>query len=203
MNHLGSEFDRYQSLVQLFDHKSSSIFNFKLYPDKDMLGFWHSLKDPFCIKLKKLDLKFWSTNYTLHRLDRLTMANSLEARVPYFNHSLVEFMLKLKSSKQFNFYKTKNFFRTSIPRDLLPKEIINRRKMPFFLPTEIFFSPDHINKMIQEIISNAPKRGIYNIKVLEEWVKFEQGITMVDAKRLQALYNLELWYQVFIDPLSM
>ena len=57
--------------------------------------------------------------------------------------------------------------------------------------------------MIQEIISNAPKRGIYNIKVLEEWVKFEQGITMVDAKRLQALYNLELWYQVFIDPLSM
>ena len=199
LNQLDDPFQRYTSLVGLFSGTNEKIFNHELQLPLELKDFWDSMESySFSDKLKRFDLYFWGRNYTLHRLDRLTMASSLEGRVPFFDHRLVEMILSIPSEKMSGLRDPKMFFRRSLSKSSLPAQVINRRKQAFYLPLEKVFHGSFLQKAKQEIMDNSAKRGIYNKKFLEDFL-FKKNAELLDGKQLQVLYNFELWCQLFLD----
>ena len=205
LQHLGSmnsEIDRYTNLVGLFeDSDSKQIFNPPLSCPAEIENYWNSMNDlSFPDKLKRFDLHYWARNYTLHRSDRLAMMFSLEARVPFFDHRLVELVLKMNTRNIYNYQDPKNYFRNCLANsDLrLSTQTIKRKKQAFYLPIEKIFSPQEIQIARENILDNARKRNIYNYRILENFLNKDK-LELLDAKQFQCLFNYELWCQEFID----
>jgi asparagine synthase (glutamine-hydrolysing) len=199
---MSNEFERYISLAGLFeDPISSKIFNKRVSRPKELKEYWDSLHEfEFSDKLKRFDLNYWARNYTLHRIEKLSMNNSLEARVPFFDHRLVEFVLKMKSKNLYNFRDPKQYFRKSLEKSnlSLSQNVIRRKKQAFYLPTEKVFSSSSIQLAKENILDNANRRDIFNFDNLEHLFK-KENLELLDAKQFQCLFNFELWCQEFID----
>ena len=85
--------------------------------------------------------------------DRASMANSVEARVPLLDHELVEWVAMLPPSYKLRGFEEKSLLRGAV-RDLLPEEIHQRRKQPFYTPLKQWFfskeSPAYVGEMLNE-----------------------------------------------------
>lgn len=199
-SNLENEFSRYYSLVGLFsDFKSEDIFSHQLPVSDDMLNYWDSMSGMrFGEKIKRFDLNYWARNYTLHRLDRLSMANSVEARVPYFDHRLIELVLKIKTDSIYNFKDPKRFLRDSINKNLLPQDVIKRKKQAFYLPVEKVFTKQRLKLAKEKILDNVHRRSVLNAGKIRK-VLDRKTPELLDAKQFQVLYNYELWCEEFLD----
>lgn len=202
IKHIGSEFERYISLAGVFeDPVSRRIFNKNVARPAELENYWNSMEDfDFADRLKRFDLRYWARNYTLHRLEKLSMRSSLEGRVPFFDHRIIELILKVKSRKIYNLKDPKRVFRNCLSKANLgiDNDVIKRKKQAFYLPTGAVFSSKTIRFGKEAILDNARNRGIYDLKELEHHLR-KDNLELLDSKQFQCLYNFELWCQEFID----
>lgn len=145
------------------------------------------------------DMHNWLVNYTLFKQDRLSMANSVEARVPYLDHRLVEFCARLPLSLKLNGFSTKHILRKSAAK-FIPKETVKAKKKAFYLPTEKCFGQD-FNQFVKEILSESVlcKRGIFQKVFIERLFNQGQTSEILSNKQIMSLLILELWYREYID----
>jgi len=87
----------------------------------------------FLDNLLNFDMRTWLPNDLLHKVDAMTMAHSLEARVPFLDHELVEFAATIPASQKMTLWRNKIVYRQAIKR-LLPGKIAGRRKQGFSIP---------------------------------------------------------------------
>lgn len=120
------------------------------------------------------DLKNILPNFQLLRVDKLSMAHSLEARVPFLDHRLVEFAFKISPKYKINKFTEKYILR-KVARNYLPDFVINRRKKTFFSPLitiedtllndGIEFTRDKVlNDIIDYNYFNKTINNFYNLK---------------------------------------
>lgn len=151
----------------------------------------------------------------LHRVDTTTMAASVEARVPFVDHRLVEFAFtiplkyKLKwnseqdieksktlmSDKVSEVYDTPKYILKKAYEGMIPDEVLYRKKMGFPVPLNNWFG-GHFNEYAKEILlsKEAQKRGIFNIENIEKWLnsdKLSQAHGF--AMKIWMLINLEIF----------
>ena len=121
-------------------------------------------------ELMVLDFNTWLKNDLLVKVDRMTMAHALEARVPYLDHNYIELMYGIPSSKKFKSFKTKALLRRLMSKKI-PYNILNRRQHGFNVPLEkwfqnnIFMESEYLN---ESYINN---QGIFHwpyIKMLQK-----------------------------------
>lgn len=157
----------------------------------------------------------------LNRLDITTMATSVEARVPFVDHLLVEFAMSIPIKYKLKWKSllhklcasvyntdqisetydiTKYILRKAFTNDL-PKEVINRKKMGFPVPIHKWFGNNFKNFVKEIVLSRKAKsRGIYNIKNISKFInKSNIAKNHNDALKLWMLLNLEIWFQKYID----
>ena len=98
-----------------------------------------------------------------NKLDKTSMANSHEIRVPYLDHEVVEFAMTIPS--QYKFYGTeKKIVLQKVARDLLPNEIIKKKKLPLVIPLSDFFEREFLDFSSQILSeSNLKKRNYYKV----------------------------------------
>jgi asparagine synthase (glutamine-hydrolysing) len=157
----------------------------------------------------------------LHRVDMTTMATSVEARVPFVDHRLVEFAFtvpvkyKLKwkddkakeqaklimSDKISEVYDTPKYLLKKAYEDIIPKEVLYRKKMGFPVPLNDWFG-GHLNDYAKSILlsEKARKRGIYNVDNIEKWLSSDRlskdhGFAM----KIWMLVNLELFINKYFN----
>ncbi len=151
----------------------------------------------------------------LHRVDTTTMATSVEARVPFVDHRLVEFAFtiplkyKLKwnseqdeeksktlmSDKISEVYDTPKYILKKAYEDMIPNEVLYRKKMGFPVPLNNWFG-GHFNDYAKKVLlsKEAKERGIYNIENIEKWLnsnKLSQDHGF--AMKIWMLINLEIF----------
>ena len=151
----------------------------------------------------------------LHRVDTTTMATSVEARVPFVDHRLVEFAFtiplkyKLKwnseqdeeksktlmSDKISEVYDTPKYILKKAYEDMIPNEVLYRKKMGFPVPLNNWFG-GHFNDYAKKVLlsKEAKERGIYNIGNIEKWLNSDKlsqdhGFAM----KIWMLINLEIF----------
>ncbi len=132
----------------------------------------------------------------LHVEDRTSMAASIESRVPLLDHRIVEFMASIPPNIKFAGGRMKHLFKSAV-KNIVPTQIFDRKdKMGFPVPLNKWINGS-ANEFVREtLMSNrARKRGIYNVKALENVIKGEREFGRV----VWGLLCLELWYRIFID----
>ncbi|MGZ3621872.1 MAG: asparagine synthase (glutamine-hydrolyzing) [Ktedonobacteraceae bacterium] len=146
-----------------------------------------------------LDTKIWLPDNLLMKGDKMTMAASLEARMPLLDYHLTEYAASIPSNMKVKLFKTKYLFKRTFA-DFLPEAILTRKKMGFNVPTGIWFREGQRNLITRLLLSErARDRGYLNdafvAKLLHDHL---EGKTNYQAQ-LFTLASLELWFRVFID----
>jgi asparagine synthase (glutamine-hydrolysing) len=134
------------------------------------------------------------------RQDKMSMAHGIEARVPFLDHELVEYVLKLPPSLKIRAGKTKYILRQYANR-ILPKQVTMRRKMPFYVPLEKCFSEPAFQTFVQDALSNAAivSRGILSPQAVSKLRRSMHRGEFVFVKQVFSLVVLELWLRMAVD----
>lgn len=149
----------------------------------DMLAQMGSKKDYFSLdpylenfqgkdllnKLLFLDTKIYMQDDILAKVDRMSMANSLEVRVPLLDHAIVEFAARLPVKFKLSGMKTKVVLKQAM-KSRLPSEIIHRKKKGFGIPFALWVADELIKNFVLEYLSEASLRdqGILNPDAVQQ-----------------------------------
>jgi asparagine synthase (glutamine-hydrolysing) len=146
-----------------------------------------------------VDCKLWLADYLLLRGDKLTMSNSLEARVPLLDHKVVEFAAALPESMKLRGSQRKYLLR-HIARRLLPVDIIKRKKMGFDIPIEQWLRTDAA-PLMQDLLSQdcICRRGYLNPSYIAGLISEHKSCFADHSTELWGLMSLEMWFRQFID----
>lgn len=159
---------------------------------------------PFLDRLLKLQWDEWLQDWCIIRQDKNTMAHSLEYRLPFLDHHLIELLFTLPPHLKARGMKDKIIERR-LAAKLLPPQVVNRPKNPFFLPMEFFFEHPEINDLISMTLDpeRIRKRGYFRTDVVSALRARMETREFVILKQVMALVILELWHIAFIDGESM
>jgi asparagine synthase (glutamine-hydrolysing) len=135
----------------------------------------------------------------LMKQDQMSMAASIESRVPYLDHRLVERVAAIPGRVRLHGWRTKAVLRKAL-RDLVPREILTRRKMGFPVPMGRWlrgpFWP-----LVQEFVlgPRAFERKLFHPAVLSRLAEEHRAGERDHSARLWLLINLEIWQRIFLD----
>ena len=134
----------------------------------------------------------------LMKQDQMSMAASIESRVPFLDHHLVEMACALPERMKLRGLETKHILRQAM-KDVLPGEILRRRKMGFPVPIGAWLRGRYRHIVEEYVLSErAAARGIFDEAYVRELVaRHEAGEN--HAERLWALINFEIWQRRFFD----
>jgi asparagine synthase (glutamine-hydrolysing) len=146
------------------------------------------------------DQTSWLPDNLLERGDRMTMAASIEARVPFLDHKLVEFISTLPDSWRVDELRRKRVLREAA-RTLLPRQILKRRKVGFRVPVDEWFAGGMRDYLYEHLRSaDSLTRNYFNTAVLDRILdEHTQGVQSHD-KLLWTLLTLEIWHRQYRGP---
>ena len=135
----------------------------------------------------------------LMKQDQMSMSASIESRVPFLDHKLVEFAATLPDRLKLRGFTTKRILREAI-RGLLPEEILTRKKMGFPVPFAQW-TRDRWQPVVRDVLLDrrTRERGLINAAAVEQMLDAHRDGTVNGGDAIWALVNLELWYRTFID----
>lgn len=150
-------------------------------------------------KMTYTDIKSWLPDDLLVKADKMTMAASLELRVPFLDHKLVEYATSLPDNFRLNGNQGKYLLK-KFAEKYLPEEIIYRKKKGFPVPIASWFRGELYDK-VNEILLDAKSlsRGYFKQEYIESTLKRHKSGNEDLSRRIFALLNLELWHRKYID----
>jgi asparagine synthase (glutamine-hydrolysing) len=131
--------------------------------------------------------------------DQMSMAESIESRVPFLDHPLVEFASRLPARLKLRGWTTKYVLRRAM-KGRLPREILARRKMGFPVPVGRWLRGP-FSHLVHEFVlgERALARSIFDPAALRAMSADHREGRDEHGQRLWALINLEIWQRVFLD----
>ena len=149
-----------------------------------------------------IDSKTYLPGDILTKVDRMSMAVSLEARAPLLDHKLIEFMGQTPAALKLAGYETKYLLKQAV-KDLVPEEILNRPKQGFGVPVQ-----EWINKQLRGRIrdtltpSRIRQRGYLEPAYVEVLLDEHDAGRRDHSMAVWALFMFELWHREFMDDSS-
>jgi asparagine synthase (glutamine-hydrolysing) len=146
-----------------------------------------------------LDTKIWLPDNLLMKADKMTMAASLESRIPLLDYKLIEYAASIPSDAKIKSFKAKYLLKRAFG-DFLPKPILTRKKMGFNVPTGIWFRGEQRGLITRLLLCERLRnRGYFNDAFIAQMIwDHLDGRTNYQAQ-LFTLASLELWLRVFVD----
>ena len=152
-------------------------------------------------KLMYVDARLWLPDDLLTKVDRATMAYSLEARVPYLDHRFFEFCARLDPAlKQRG--RTGKYLLKKLAEKLLPAEIVHRPKQGFFPPLTEWFA-GRLKEEAKAAFSGLDKRALFRAGALDGLRQEHYGGKRNHSGRLWALFVLEKWFRRYAPEFSL
>ncbi|MCU0289283.1 MAG: asparagine synthase C-terminal domain-containing protein, partial [Acidobacteria bacterium] len=145
-----------------------------------------------------LDLKTYMVDDILVKVDRMSMAASLEVRVPLLDTKIVEFAFSLPPELKVRGTVTKWFFKKAMA-GILPDEIINRRKEGFSIPIKNWLRTE-LKDLMMEYLSQKRlnETGLFNSSYIRQMISEHINGECDHSHRLWALINFNLWRERFL-----
>jgi asparagine synthase (glutamine-hydrolysing) len=158
------------------------------------------LRDNANDKLSKeqyVDIKMYLPDDILVKVDRVSMANSLEARVPFLDHEFVEFLATIPFELKLRGLRSKYILKKALLR-LLPKGIIHRKKQGFSIPMKNWLR-DELRDMMLEVLSRERinEKGYFNYEQVNKLIAQHLEGKRNNTHKLWALMTFELWHEIY------
>ena len=157
-----------------------------------------SSDDPIA-RLLYLDSKTYLPGDILTKVDRMTMANSLEARVPLLDHELIELVAKIPSALKLNGRETKHILKKAMS-GIVPDEILYREKQGFGVPINEWINDQLRDRITDDLTSRSSmERGYFDQEYVGMLLKEHSAGRLDHSNALWMLWMLELWFRQYID----
>ncbi|HEX8250355.1 MAG TPA: asparagine synthase (glutamine-hydrolyzing) [Pyrinomonadaceae bacterium] len=146
-----------------------------------------------------LDSKTYLPGDILTKVDRMSMAASLEARVPLLDHELIEFVTQIPSGLKMKGSETKYIFKKAM-EGIVPREILYREKQGFGVPIEEWIN-NQLRERIRETLLDARtlQRGYFEKSYIQTLLDEHAKRRRDHSHALWILWMLELWHRRFLD----
>ncbi len=150
-------------------------------------------------RLLYLDSKTYLPGDILVKVDRMSMAVSLEARAPLLDHKLIDFVTRIPASLKLAGFETKYLLKKAV-RDLIPSEILNRPKMGFGVPIQEWIN-QQLRARLRETLTEprTRQRGYFDPQYVDVLLDEHDRGRRDHSMSLWALFMLELWNRHFLD----
>ena len=145
-----------------------------------------------------IDTKTWLPDDLLIKADKMTMANSLELRVPLLDHRLLEFAASLPPDYKLNGFTLKYIWKKALSKRV-PGRILKRRKAGFPVPYE-FWLRNNLRDQVRAILTDRKtiERGYFQKTTVEKLINANRDRGTY-SKEIFSLVALELWHRMFLD----
>jgi asparagine synthase (glutamine-hydrolysing) len=156
-------------------------------------------RSDFLARMTYLELKLRLPELLLMRVDKITMATSVEARVPFLDHHLVEYALALSRAQKVEGTSGKHILKRAL-EEVLPKGLLHRRKRGFGAPIREWFRGT-TNDLLDAHLLNSTlrRRGLFDYALLARLVEEHRRGARDWSFHLWTLLNLSLWYERWIE----
>ena len=153
----------------------------------------------FLAQMTYLELKLRLPELLLMRVDKMTMATSVEARVPFLDHHLVEFALSLPRSLKVEGKSGKHILKRAL-EEILPPDVLYKRKRGFGAPVEGWFRGPASSELEAQVMNSAlRKRDLFDYNFIARLFDEHRRGARNWGFQLWALLNLSVWYERWID----
>ena len=144
-----------------------------------------------------IDVKSYLVDDILVKVDRMSMATSLETRVPYLDHRIVEFAYGLPPGFKMRGFSTKYLLQKTFWDDL-PKEVQNRDKQGFSIPIKNWIC-NELRPMMMDMLDDRriQQQGFFNAGVVSRLVEEHLAGRENHSHKLWALMVFEQWYDLY------
>jgi asparagine synthase (glutamine-hydrolysing) len=208
---MGVSFDQYylsrtSSPFELFPRESSSLYSDTMLDQIDRERSTNVTRQYLARaanygvlnKMLYVDTHTWLPDELLIKADKMTMANSVELRVPLLDHKVLEFAARLPRNQKVRRWTMKYLLR-KVLRGRIPEEILYRRKAGFPVPYEVWLRND-LRKWISDILLDhkTTSRGYFQRGAIETLIRLN-GDNSSYSKEIFSLVVLELWHRAFVD----
>ena len=162
------------------------------------MGFWEKSSGSLLSRLLYTDIKTYLVEL-LMKQDNMSMAASIESRVPFLDHKLVEFAFSIPAQ-----YSTRGMagkcVLKKIAEDLLPPSIVHRRKLGFPTPWQGWLAGRKLDELEQTLAgTRSLERGLFRPDAVRKLFAEHRAGLRDNSNRIWRLLNLELWMRIFID----
>ncbi len=194
---LGDEIDAYRAYSSSFteNEKNELYKGIRARNQRENLTRYFHPDMPLLQKLLNLDIKTLLPDDYLMKVDKMTMASAVEARVPLLDHRIVEFAMSIPPSLKIRGTKTKYIFRKAMGKKL-PQEIINRKKHGFNLPTA-----DWLENGLEEIAIQMFDLGnpLINTDCCRAIVSKFKTNPRYYSRQFWSSFSFFLWYKMYFE----
>jgi asparagine synthase (glutamine-hydrolysing) len=164
----------------------------KNYLEEQFLGLSELMdKKPIFTQSSIGDISSYTQNILLRDADQMSMASALEIRVPFFDHKLVEYVMKIPDTIKYPHYPKKLLVESLNP--LLPNEIVHRKKMGFTFPWELWIKTE-LKDFCEKNLRTLGEKGIFRSdELMNYWNRFLKGDKKITWVKIWLLVVLANW----------
>ena len=162
------------------------------------MKYWNSSSGDLLHRMLYTDIKTYLVEL-LMKQDQMSMAASVESRVPFLDHELVEFTASIPSKYDTDGLAGKSILKAAI-EDLLPKETIHRQKMGFPTPWAYWLGGEQLDQLEKTLLDpRAMDRGYFRPDAVKNLFAEHRAGTRDHGNRIWRLLNLEIWQRVCLE----
>lgn len=147
-------------------------------------------------KMQAIDIKYWLVKDILLKADKMTMANSIEARTPFVDKKVFEIASILPSKYKVTKENTKVALRESAKKDI-PNESYKKKKLGFPVPLREWMREEEVYKQIKQTLSKEMVKEFFNQKYVLKLLEQHKNGKKDNYKKVWAVYCFMKWYEIF------
>jgi asparagine synthase (glutamine-hydrolysing) len=150
-------------------------------------------------RLMYVDVKTWLADVYMEKVDKATMAASLEGRLPILDHRLVELAFQIPGRFKIRGRSTKQIFKKAVA-GLLPPDVLRKPKHGFAVPTDPWFRGSLKSFVFDTLMDERTRsRGYFDNTYIERLYRLHRDGKEVHDTALWLLLNFELWHRTYLD----
>jgi asparagine synthase (glutamine-hydrolysing) len=154
----------------------------------------------FAARMSYIELKLRLPELLLMRVDKITMATSVEARVPFLDHHLIEYAMGLPRNVKVKGNTGKHILKRAL-ESILPKDLLYKPKRGFGAPAREWFRGTEGRDLIQQLMNSPIRaRNFFDYDYIGRLAEEHQREQRDWSANLWCLLNLSLWYERWIVP---
>ena len=162
------------------------------------MAYWDKSSGDLLHRLLYTDIRTYMVEL-LMKQDQMSMAASIESRVPFLDHVLVEFTARIPAQYSIQGLSGKHILKSAV-EDLLPDSIVHRRKMGFPTPWAYWLAGPQLDDLETMLLEpRTLERGLIKRDAVQKLFAEHRAGRRDNGDRIWRLLNLETWQRVFLD----
>ena len=149
-------------------------------------------------KMQYLDINLWMTGDILLKADRMSMANSLELRVPFLDKEVFKVASSLPTELRVNKYNTKYALRKAAVRHM-PESTAEKEKLGFPVPTRVWLRDEKFYNIVKKKFLGKTAEKFFNTDALVGWLDEHFSGKEDNSRRVWTGYVFLVWYDIYFD----